>query len=59
MRQLQDLLPCCAVIVALTAVVYFTPVLARYMSNEGSSHQIPAVHRHLALRTSIHGRDSQ
>ncbi len=34
MRQLGDLLVCCAVIGILVAVVYFTPRFAQYMSAE-------------------------
>ena len=59
MRQLQDLIACCALVLALAAVVYFTPAIARYMSSEERSQRIPTSHRSLAFSTPMRGQDSQ
>jgi hypothetical protein len=48
MRQLGDLLVWFAMIGVLTAVVYFTPKFAQYMSSESQSTQSARLDRSLA-----------
>lgn len=49
MRQLGDLLVWFTIVGVLTAVVYFTPKFAEYMSRENQSTQFSRVDRGLAL----------
>ncbi len=49
MRQLGDLLIWCAMIGILIAVVYFTPMLAQYMSTDGKAFGDGGSVRSLAL----------
>jgi len=50
MRQLGDLLVWFAMIGVLTAVVYFTPKLAQYMSSDSQLTPRAGADRSLALR---------